>query len=227
MLNANNQLKELKFSNFFRTLKDVKNVSIMRTLMNQIIETIKFKGKLLDIGGGDNCNYRHVLKYANYTSVNIDKKISPDFLIKVNEKIPIKDNSFDTCLMFNVLEHIYDWNFIFCEVKRLLISKGKLYIIIPFLYPIHAAPNDYLRVTKSYIDKFLENNNFVKIKIYPISYGPFTNSQLIGYSHNSIRSFHSFLCVIFDQIFRLLFFKKFIRYSESNPLFYFVEATLR
>ena len=158
--------------------------------------------------------------------MNIDKKISPDFLIKVNERIPIADNSFETCLMFNVLEHIYDWDFIFCEVKRLLISKGKLYIIIPFLYPIHAAPNDYLRVTNSYIKKFLENNNFVKINVYPISYGPFTNSQLVGYSHKSIKAFHSFISVIFDRIFRFLFLRKFIKYSESYPLFYFVEATL-
>ena len=226
MLYSKNQLKELKFSSFFRTIKDVKNISIMRTLMNQLIENIKFKGKLLDIGGGENCNYRKTLKNTDYTSVNIDPAISPDFLIKVNERIPIADNSFETCLMFNVLEHIYDWNFIFCEVKRLLIRKGKLYIIIPFLYPIHAAPNDYLRVTNSYIKKFLENNNFVKIKIYPISYGPFTNSQLVGYSHKTIKAFHSILSVIFDRIFRLLFLRKFMKYSESYPLFYFVEATL-
>tara|TARA_A100000164_G_C21531831_1_gene596369 strand:- start:81 stop:668 length:588 start_codon:yes stop_codon:yes gene_type:complete len=194
--------------------------------MNQLIENIRFKGKLLDIGGGENCNYRQILKNTNYTSVNIDQKISPDFLVEVNEKIPIKDNSFDKCLMFNVLEHIYDWNFIFYEVKRLLIRNGKVFIIIPFLYPIHAAPNDYLRVTSSYLNKFLENNNFKKIKIYPLSYGPFTNSQIIGYSHKKIKGFHTMICVVLDQLFRFLFPKKFLSYSENNPLFYFIEATV-
>ena len=53
------------------------------------------------------------IQNTDYTSVNIDPKISPDFLIKVNERIPIADNSFETCLLFNVLEHIYDWDFIF------------------------------------------------------------------------------------------------------------------
>ena len=223
----NNELINLNFSCFLRTIKDIKSISIMRTLMNQLIESKKFEGKLIDIGGGENCNYRKILKYANYTSVNIEKNINPDFLIKVNEKIPIKDNSFDICLMFNVLEHIYDWDFIFREVKRLLKNKGKIYLIIPFLYPIHAAPNDYVRVTASYLKKFLDKNQFSNIKIYPITYGPFTNSQCIGYTHEKIKAFQFFLCVILDRIFRFLFLKKFIKYSETNPLFYFVEASLR
>ena len=102
----------------------------------------------------------------------------------------------------------------------------KDFIIIPFLYPIHAAPNDYLRVTSSYLKKFLENNDFIKIKIYPISYGPFTNAQIIGYSHNTIKAFQKMICVTLDRLFRFLFPKKFLSYSESNPLFYFIEATL-
>lgn len=222
----NNEIQNLSFSNFFRTLSDVINISIMRTIMNQLIENIKFEGKLLDIGGGQNCNYREILKYTNYTSANIDKKISPDFLIKVNEKIPVSDNAFDACLMFNVLEHIYDWNFIFGEVKRLLKDKGKIYIIIPFLYPIHGAPNDYLRVTGSYLKNFLSINKFNHVKIYPLTYGPFTNSQITGYSNKKIKLIQSILCVLLDRIFRFLFFKKFLRYSETNPLFYYVEATL-
>ena len=221
----NNELINLNFSCFLRTIKDITNVSIMRTLMNQLIEKKKFKGKLIDIGGGENCNYRKILKNTNYTSVNIDRNIYPDFLIKVNEKIPIKDNSFDTCLMFNVLEHIYDWNFIFGEVKRLLKGNGKIYLIIPFLYPIHAAPNDYIRVTSSYLKIFLDKNQFSNIKIYPITYGPFTNSQCIGYTHKKIKALQSFVCVILDRIFRFLFLKQFVKYSNSNPLFYFVEAT--
>ena len=221
----NNELINLNFSCFLRTIKDTTNVSIMRTLMNQLIEKKFFKGKLIDIGGGENCNYRKILNNTNYTSVNIDRNIYPDFLIKVNEKIPIKDNSFDTCLMFNVLEHIYDWNFIFGEVKRLLKGNGKIYLIIPFLYPIHAAPNDYIRVTSSYLKIFLDKNQFSNIKIYPITYGPFTNSQCIGYTHKKIKALQSFVCVILDRIFRFLFLKQFVKYSNSNPLFYFVEAT--
>ena len=221
-----NKIINLSFSGFLRTLRDVMDISIMRTLMNQLIETINFKGEILDIGGGQKCNYRNILKCKKYTSVNIDNNIFPDVLIKVDEKIPIDDNTFDICLMFNVLEHIYDWDFIFGEVKRLLKNNGKIYIIIPFLYPIHAAPNDYMRVTSSFLEKFLIKKNFINIKIYPLTYGPFTNSQIIGYSHRKIKAIQSFLSVILDRIFRLLFLKKFMKYSKTNPLFYFIEANL-
>ena len=129
--------------------------------------------------------------------------------------------------MFNVLEHIYDWQFIFGEVRRLLKEKGKIYLIIPFMYPIHAAPNDYVRVTSSYIETFLDKSQFNNINVYPITYGPFTNSQVVGYTHKKIRAFQSFVCVILDRIFRYLFLKKFIKYSQTNPLFYFVEASLK
>ena len=227
MSKFNNGFIGLNFSSFFRTIIDTKKVSIMRTLMNQIIESIKFEGKLLDLGGGANCNYREILDYTDYTSVNIDAEICPDFLVNINEKIPIKDKSFDICLMFNVLEHIYDWHFIFGEVRRLLKENGKIYLIIPFIYPIHAAPNDYVRVTSSYIEKFLDKSQFNNINVYPITYGPFTNSQVVGYTHKKIRAFQSFVCVILDRIFRFLFLKKFIKYSQTNPLFYFVEASLK
>jgi len=227
MNRINNGFVGLNFSSFFRTIIDTKDVSIMRTLMNQIIESIKFEGKLLDLGGGANCNYREILDYTDYTSVNIDAEICPDFLVNINEKIPIKEKSFDICLMFNVLEHIYDWHFIFGEVRRLLKENGRIYLIIPFIYPIHAAPNDYVRVTSSYIETFLDKNQFNNINVYPITYGPFTNSQVVGYTHKKIRAFQSFVCVILDRIFRFLFLKKFIKYSQTNPLFYFVEASLK
>ena len=77
------------------------------------------------------------------------------------------------------------------------------------MYPIHAAPNDYIRVTSSYIKTFLDKNQFTNVNIYPISYGPFTNSQVVGYTHKKIRALQSFLCVILDRIFRYLFLKKF------------------
>ena len=44
MLNSK-KIENLDFSNFLRTYNDVQKVSIMRTLMNQIIEEIDFKGK--------------------------------------------------------------------------------------------------------------------------------------------------------------------------------------
>ena len=225
----NNNFKKIEifnFVSFFKTLKDVKNISIQRSLMNQLLETFFFKGYLIDIGGGKKSNYINFLKCENYLSINIDKKISPDILIEVNQPFPVKKNYFDQCLLFNVLEHIYDWDFLFNEIKKFLKKEGNIHIIIPFMYPIHGAPNDYKRVTSDYLKKFLIGNSFKNIVISPLSYGPFTNSQLIFYRH---KIFNGFLCqisVILDKCFQTFFRKQYISYNIQCPLFYYVSAQI-
>ena len=63
------------FTSFFRTLKDVNNISVARSLMNQLLEKIDFKDKVIDIGGGNKASYKDSIKFKDYTSVNIDKNI--------------------------------------------------------------------------------------------------------------------------------------------------------
>jgi len=218
------KLENLEFTNFLRTFRDIQNISIMRSLMNQIIEQIDFKGRIIDIGGGKKSNYFSIFDGLDYVSVNIDKKISPHFLVKVNQSFPLKDDNFDSCLLFNVLEHIYDWEFIFKEVKRLTINDGKVFIIIPFLYPIHGAPNDFKRVTANYLEKFLKMQKFCDINIYPIAYGPMTNANVVGYSHQKVRGVFASICMLLDKLFQVFFRKKLLRYTATNPLFYYVEA---
>ena len=188
----NNYLQQIKlrdFSSFLDVFKGVKKATITRTLMNQIIEYIKINGDVIDIGGGELSSYRKYLKRCNYKSINIDKKIQPDFLIKPNEIFPILSNTFDICLMFNLLEHIYDWDKIFHEADRVLKNEGDLLILIPFLYPIHGAPNDYKRVTDQYLKEYLINRGYYSILINKFSYGPFSTSQLVGLNHKKLNCF--------------------------------------
>ena len=196
----------------------------MRSLMNQLIKKIYFKGKVLDIGGGRKSNYIDFLKYDEYTSININPNINPDILIKVNEKFPIKEKQYDQCLLFNVLEHIYDWEFLFGEIKKVLKKNGKIHIIIPFLYPIHGSPDDYKRVTSKYIEKFLKEHAYSQINISPLSYGPFTNAQIIGYRHKSINGLVSQISVLLDKIFHSIFIGKYFSYNVNCPLFYYIKA---
>nr|WP_225866248.1 methyltransferase domain-containing protein [Prochlorococcus marinus] len=222
-----NNVDIFSFTKFTRTLKDVYKISIMRSLMNQLIEKIYFKGRIVDIGGGKNSNYSCIIRCDNYTSINIDKKINPDILVDINEKFPLEDDQFDQCLLFNVLEHVYDWDFLFAEIKRVLKNDSFIHIIIPFIYPIHGSPNDYIRVTSDYIKNFLRKNSFKNITTSPISYGPFTNSQLIGYRHKIINGPCSQFAVILDKAFHKCFKEKYFRYNTTNPLFYYVKANLK
>ena len=101
----NNNKLRYNFTSLFRTFKDVKNISIARSLMNQLLEKIDFKGKIIDIGGGNQANYKDSLNFKDYTSVNIDKNIDPDYLIKVGDKIPLPDLHFESCLLSRKIRH--------------------------------------------------------------------------------------------------------------------------
>ena len=215
------------FSSFINVFKGVGKGTITRILMNQIIQHLKINGDVIDIGGGRFTSYRKYLERCNYKSINIDKKINPDFIIKPNEKFPISSNTFDICLMFNLLEHIYNWDDIFLEAERVLKNGGDLLILIPFLYPIHGAPNDYKRVTDQYLKEYLINRGYTSIFINKFSYGPFSTSQLVGLNHKKLNSFLRRLAVTFDKIYQIIFREQFKRYIANYPLFFFISAKLR
>ena len=213
------------FTSLFRTLKDVKTISITRSLMNQLLEKIDFKGKVIDIGGGNKASYKDSINSKDYTSVNIDKNIDPDYLIKVGDKIPLKDLQFESCLLFNILEHVFDWEHVLSECYRVLKKNGCLYIIIPFSYPIHGSPNDYLRATDSYIKEKLEKAYFVDIKVSAIAYGPFSTAELFIIKHRYISGIFKQISVCFDFLIKLLIPKKVSPYTKKSPLFYYVECS--
>ena len=225
--NFSEKLNLSNFSSFVEVFRDVSKGTITRILMNQIIDYMQIKGNVIDIGGGERASYRKYLDNCNYKSLNIDEKIKPDFLIKPNEKFPISSDTFDICLMFNLLEHVYNWDNIFLESDRVLKNGGDLLILIPFLYPIHGAPNDYKRVTDQYLKDYLINRGYTSILINKLSYGPFSTSQLVGLNHKKLNCFLRRLSVSIDKIYQICFREQFRRYTANHPLFYFVSAKLK
>ncbi len=218
-----NNSKTGDFSSFLRIIRDLKEISIARTLMNQLLEKIDFNGKIVDIGGGNKASYRNLIK-NEYLSVNIDERIEPHICSKVDESIPLDDATFDTCLMFNILEHVYDWNFLLSEAHRLLKNNGSLLVIIPFSYPIHGCPDDFIRVTDSYLKRKLKDFNFNNINIYSIAYGPFSTAQLFMMRHKYLQNYIGQFFVLIDFILKKVIPRKIAAYTKKSPLFYYVEC---
>lgn len=219
-----NRNKSRNFSSLLRTLEDLKKISIQRTMMNQLLEKITFPFNIIDIGGGQKANYRSYFNKNKYTSVNIDKQIQPDILLKVGDKIPLKDSSFDGCLLFNILEHVFNWDDLLLECSRVVKKNGIIYIIIPFSYPIHGCPDDFIRATDSYFKKKLLELNFIDINIFSISFGPFSTSQLFILKQRYLSVFISQISVIIDWILKILFPNKIANFTKNSPLFYYVEC---
>ncbi len=61
--------------------------------------------------------------------------------------LPFPDNAFDGVVCETMLEHVTEPERVIAEIYRVLKPGGKAYLMVPFIYGFHAAPNDFYRFT--------------------------------------------------------------------------------
>jgi SAM-dependent methyltransferase len=116
-------------------------------------------GKLLDLGCG---KIPFFVVYRDLTSdvVCVDwantQHPNPhiDFEADLNAPLAFADNSFDTILLSDVLEHIYYPEQLWREMGRILKPGGKLLLNVPYMYWIHEEPFDFFRYTEFALKNF-------------------------------------------------------------------------
>ncbi len=118
--------------------------------------------KILDIGSGNSDIAKYIqpsnqLYCSDYPVVSIRYKSSPTVYLDAR-KLPFANGSFDCVFLFEVLEHINDFEQVLEEVERVLSKNGEAYLSVPFLYPEHDAPFDFQRFSRyglnNYLDKY-------------------------------------------------------------------------
>jgi len=133
-----------------------------------MLSTTDFKGKVLDVGGKKENKrgafYPSEKDVESWEYLNIDETTNPDYLCS-SESIPIKDESFDTILLIEVLEHLEKPQATLNEVHRLLKDDGRLIVTMPFLYPLHPDPHDFQRWTPEKIEMEFNNAGLKVIEI--------------------------------------------------------------
>jgi len=117
---------------------------------------------VLDVGSGDSDNRRYldnsnVIVRLDYPLTNDRYHRQPEVFADAR-RLPIADRSVDAVLLFEVLEHVWPASLVLAEVRRVLKPNGRLYLSVPFLYPIHDAPNDFQRFTVYGVRRHLESN---------------------------------------------------------------------
>lgn len=152
--------------------------SATRVLQYERLAQKKFKGTLLDFGGGDKAKYRDILNCESYESVNIDRAIAPTWITEVGEKLPCPRDHYDHVISLNTIEHIYDAQGVIRDIFDVLKKKGEFTCTIPFLYPVHGHPDDYFRPTASWWHQTLRQTGFSEIRIMPLLWGPFTTGLI-------------------------------------------------
>ncbi|MBD3373794.1 methyltransferase domain-containing protein [candidate division KSB1 bacterium] len=143
---------------------------IMGDLLGKIYsKTIKeyVKGVLIDLGCGNAPLYVLYRYYADeIICVDWQKSthdtIHADLFCDLNSEIALADQSADTILCTDVIEHLYHPHKLFSEISRILIPGGKAIIGTPFLYWLHEEPHDYFRYSP-FILKHLCDQHQLKI----------------------------------------------------------------
>ncbi len=129
------------------------------------------KGAVLDIGGKKE-NKRGafrppVSKVESWRYANIDESTRPDYLCSA-ESLPLDNDSIDTFLMCEVIEHLEHPEKVLSEAYRVLRPGGYGLLTMPFLYPVHADPFDFQRWTDTKLRTVLTNIGFEAVQLSPM-----------------------------------------------------------
>ena len=81
--------------------------------------------------------------------------------------IPFDNDTFDKIMLKCVLEHVDNPASVLKEASRVLKINGTMIIEVPFINPIHAAPDDFFRYTSNGLKNLLRIRNFTLL-VYSI-----------------------------------------------------------
>jgi len=146
---------------------------IALTLMNRWLQEVAApaaSGVLLDYGCGGQ-PYREL--FARYVSRYLGADVAPaagvslDVVFGPGERLPLSDDSIDTVLSTQVLEHVADPDVYLLECRRLLKMGGKLIITVPMQWRHHEHPYDFRRFTRFGVESSLSASHFDILDLRP------------------------------------------------------------
>jgi ubiquinone/menaquinone biosynthesis C-methylase UbiE len=149
-------------------LRDKLNSVIFKSI-NEIA-----RGEILDVGGWDFylSVKKHLADYSHYTVLDLPGVSTlqikdPKYRQMTGDgcNMPFKDNSFDTVINIQVLEHVFEPIKMFAEICRVLRPGGKALIVVPQTSNIHMAPNHFYNFTRYWLEAAADLNK-MKIVYY-------------------------------------------------------------
>jgi SAM-dependent methyltransferase len=225
MFDYSGKIPDYSFPRYFHLAKQIRTISITRALQYEQLVSCPPYGKVLDFGGGEKAEYRHIIQCTLYQSVNIDSGIEPTYVIGIGEPIPCGDGSFDTVISMNTLEHIFDVQFVLNELSRVLRPGGKLLLSVPFLFPVHGHPDDFFRPTSSWFQQALTKAGLSKVEVLPLYWGPRTTAMTCAGVQGPAKGLQRQINLLIDFLYmRLRALLRRPDFSRTSPIAYFVRA---
>jgi SAM-dependent methyltransferase len=126
------------------------------------------QGQCLDIGAGA-APYQEMIhkQVDHYTIADYKDTRSSMFAQDLGDfveadvlDLPFAQESIDTVIFTQVLEHVKNPNLALKQIHLVLKESGILVISVPFIFQAHAEPHDYWRFSEHGIRQLLEEQNF-------------------------------------------------------------------
>ena len=146
-------------------MKNVDNYILRKSIFFSLIKSLDLvQGRVLDVGCGGMPYRDYILENSradNYRGLDIHSAIEytggrkPDLYWDGNT-IPLGDNSVDSVICTEVLEHVFDPLLLIGEVRRVVKRGGHALFSVPFVWNLHEEPFDYYRYTPYALDKMFE-----------------------------------------------------------------------
>lgn len=178
-----------KFINIALTKENIDLYYQRTSIINAIKKVLPYlKGDLLDTGCGAMPYREYILKHSeveNYvgldiaSALNYSDEIKPDITWD-GRTMPIEENTFQSAMATEVLEHVPEPANFLSEVYRVLRPGGIFFFTVPFLWPLHEVPHDEYRYTPYALKRLLETNKFKYIEISPLGGWHASMAQMLG-----------------------------------------------
>ena len=191
----------------------IMKLTFLRTSLNRIFQQIYSKkksaeGKIVEFGAfeGSSKNFTNFMNIIDKKNIVYADKIIKEDKEIINEdlekELSFKDQSFDSVIIFNVLEHVYNIHNAIKEIHRCLKKGGLIIGSTPFTHRIHNAPSDYNRYTEQFLNKIFHEKKFTNVSVEVYGYGPFTAAYVMIFDYTKLipllNNFILTFCILSD-----------------------------
>ncbi|MFP4157541.1 MAG: glycosyltransferase [Opitutales bacterium] len=143
-------------------------------------------GTFLDVGCGI-MPYKKMLTGAGsrierYIGLDIETETDPAEvdLRWDGRTIPLEDDSIDSAMATEVLEHCPEPLVVLQEIRRVLKPGGVFFFTVPYIWPLHDAPYDFYRYTPFSLKRLLAEAGFADYEVRALSGWDASLAQMMG-----------------------------------------------
>jgi SAM-dependent methyltransferase len=153
------------------------------------------RGRLLDVGCGNKpyesfftpyvTEYLGIEHEATFTETAAGSQGTRPDLTYDGDRLPFADQTFDTVLSVQVLEHTPRPRALVGEMARVLKSGGLMILLAPFQFRLHEQPHDYFRYSSHGLRHLCEEAGLDVVEVRPQG----SLWSVIGHKLNSYLAF--------------------------------------